>query len=211
MPTGYTAHVADGEITSLRGFAMLCARGMGALITMRDEPLSAPLPEKLEPNLAYYGPELEKAQALLAELPGLTAEECDARAMAEYDRDKAWRVEATDRQNAQRERYVRLLGEVEAWDCRAEGLKDFMLDQLRKSIEFDCGVDYMERAPQRPMTGEEWRAWATSEAAQKVARYSEEVRKEHERTHARNAWLTALRESLPPADGIADQIAAENA
>jgi len=199
MPTGYTAGVADGQITTLRDFAMLCARGMGALITMRDEPLDAPIPEKLEANPGYYGAELAKWQALASELPSLDDEECEQRAQEDYRRNMAWRTEAIERRNAERQRYETMLAEVEAWECGAEGLKQFMLDQLRESIRFDCSSDYMRDAPERALTGPEWREKMTAEAARMVARYAEEVAKEHERTAGRNAWLKALRDSLPAA------------
>lgn len=203
MPTGYTAAVADGKITTLREFALLCARGMGALITMRDAPLDAPIPEKLEPNFAYYGPELEKAKALLAELPTISAEECERRAQAEYEQVLRWRREANARSAEQLQRYDAMIAAVEAWECQAEGLKEFMLQQLRDSRQFDCRHDYMDDAPKAPPSGTEWREKAVAEAIRKIGRMSEEVAKEEHRTASRNAWLKARRASLRETEGVA--------
>lgn len=48
MPTGYTANVPDG--ITFEQFVWQCARGMGALVMMRDEPTGAPIPERFEPS-----------------------------------------------------------------------------------------------------------------------------------------------------------------
>ena len=45
MPTGYTANVEDGTMTELRDYALLCARGIGFTLPIRDEPFETPLPE----------------------------------------------------------------------------------------------------------------------------------------------------------------------
>ena len=61
MPTGYTARLCDGEQT-FKDFAMLCARACGALIEMREDPMDAPIPEKIKRS-SYYDEALSKAVA----------------------------------------------------------------------------------------------------------------------------------------------------
>lgn len=60
MPTGYTASVADGTTTTLRAFALQCARAFGATVTMRDDPMSAEIPERFEPG-GFYRRLMEQA------------------------------------------------------------------------------------------------------------------------------------------------------
>lgn len=50
MPTGYTAFIEDGDITTGREFLLLCSRNFGVAIDVRDEPLSVPTPTKFEPD-----------------------------------------------------------------------------------------------------------------------------------------------------------------
>ena len=64
MPTGYTASVADGRVTEFAPFALQCARAMGALIMMRDEPHDAPIPERFEAS-DYYSKSLAEARERL--------------------------------------------------------------------------------------------------------------------------------------------------
>jgi hypothetical protein len=68
MPTGYTAAIKDG--ISFQQFAMACARAFGALVMMRDEPSSAPIPDFQPSN--FHVEHLELARAELARLQALT-------------------------------------------------------------------------------------------------------------------------------------------
>ena len=40
MPTGYTAYIEDGSITTGKEFLKLCSRAFGVAIDIKDEPLS---------------------------------------------------------------------------------------------------------------------------------------------------------------------------
>ena len=40
MPTGYTAFIEDGDITTGKEFLLLCLRNFGIAIDVRDEPLT---------------------------------------------------------------------------------------------------------------------------------------------------------------------------
>ena len=53
MPTGYTCHIEDGTVTTLRQYALTCARAFGACASMRDEPLTVLPPSKVEPDTRY--------------------------------------------------------------------------------------------------------------------------------------------------------------
>ena len=53
MPTGYTAYIEDGDITTGKEFLKLCTRAFGIAIDLKDEPLSVPTPTHFEPNTYY--------------------------------------------------------------------------------------------------------------------------------------------------------------
>lgn len=54
MPTGYTNRIQNGEITEFKDFALACARAFGALISMRDDALDAPMPAEILPDTKYH-------------------------------------------------------------------------------------------------------------------------------------------------------------
>lgn len=201
MPTGYTADVQSGEITDLREFALRCARGMGALIMMRDDPMSAPIPERFEPS-RYNADRLAEDQAELDAVTTMSREEASAEA------DKAYHAGcvAFDQRRAERaehaRRYEAMIAKVEAWETKADGIREFMLDQLRQSLDFDCkpvrADSPFSGKPQR-QTGEEWRAARVEELTRSIAYHAKANAEEITRTEARNRWLADLRASLPAA------------
>ena len=71
MPTGYTAGVQDGTVTDFSEFALQCARNFGALVTMRDDPWSTPIPERFEAS-EYARTAVVEAQQKLDEFHKLT-------------------------------------------------------------------------------------------------------------------------------------------
>ncbi len=191
MPTGYTAPVGDGKITTLRQFALLCARGMGACINMRDEPLDAPIPERFEPQTKYYDERLAAARAALADLSALTAEDCEARAKDAHAASLANHYKYEAERDAENKRYRDMLKAVDAWETDAEGIKQFMHEQLSMSIfAYDS-------EPPEPLSGKEWLERSLAKAARDIGYYEAERAKEVMRTEGRNRWLAALRASLP--------------
>lgn len=194
MPTGYTADVLDGKITDLRSFAMLCARGMGACITMRDDPWDKPIPEKFEPS-PYYGDRLVEAECALADLHSMTPDEWEAQAEATYVAECKARDEYVARKLAGRDRYDAMIAKVSAWEGAPEGIKSFMLDQLRDARRFDCGDCSYYKEVER-LSGEDWKAQREAELMQQSARAAAEWQKEKDRTASRNAWIAQLRASL---------------
>lgn len=193
MPTGYTHKVNDGTVTDLKTFAMICARGMGACVTMRDDPNDAIISERFEPS-DYHQKKILEVTAEIARLKMMTAAERDIEAGAQY----AEAVAAWERRHAKdveiRARYESMIRQTEAWTCKAEGLKNFMLQQLRDSMKFDCGMEY-DVKPKR-VDSETWHAKALEEAERSLKYHTEELAAEVARVEGRNRWLRDMRESF---------------
>lgn len=196
MPTGYTAKLMEAG-QSFEEFVMRCARAMGALITMRDEPRDAPIPERFEPN-PYYAEELKKAKELLARL-----EQMGEQAAAQFGQEK--QQEALARQNkwlkresGENRRLADMLTNVENWKPPTEdhrGFKKFMIEQLEKCFN---DADFTEREVEKlsSQTPQSFYNSAIEEAAREVAYFIKEINEEFERVKGRNKWITDLRESL---------------
>lgn len=195
MPTGYTAGVANGTVTDLRTFALHCARGMGALVTMRDMPFDAPIPDRFEPR-DYHRKAYEGAKSELDRVMGLTDERCIDEATKEYDAEIAELEKSRSDNLARRERYENMISVVERWEGSPDGIKAFMLSQLRESLKFDC-TEYERPAP-KLMTGSQWRYSRLAELEESIAHHATEHEKEVERVELRNAWVAQLMASLPP-------------
>jgi hypothetical protein len=199
MPTGYTADVQSGKITELPDFAMQCARAFGALISLRDEPSNAPIPDEFKPS-SYNATKLEEAHAELVNLQAMTneerrhaASETHKKAIASWDKYEAEKV-------AQRERYAAMLEKVDAWEPPGPDhfeMKKFMRDQLSESTRFDCGESYSSRP--EPQTADVWFSDAVAKATKDIAYHTKEHAMEVERANTRTKWVSDLRKSLETA------------
>lgn len=194
MPTGYTAPIKDG--ISFRQYALNCARAFGALVLMRDDPADAPIPERFEPS-TWNADRLQEASERLTQLRLMSLADTEREALAahtealrSYNERKAEREEL-------RGKYEAMLAQVVAWQAPTADhveYKKFMETQIRESIDFDCR-EY-EDAPTL-QSGAEWLAAAIKKAEWDVQYHTREDSKERERTEGRNAWVKALRDSLP--------------
>lgn len=197
MPTGYTSIVADNENLTFSEFAMRCARNFGALIMMRDEPLDAPIPEKFEPS-DYYKNEYEKAKAAYENF--IANPPSDEDLEKQYNEYVALETERFAAASADKDikcrRYNAMLLKVLKWQPPTpehEGLKEFMIDQLHDSIDFDCS-EY------RPLISDKEEYIARNRNGEYLKEeldfYEKKWHNEIERTNSRNKWLKELRESL---------------
>ena len=207
MPTGYTAAIAD-DIT-FDDFVMGCARGMGALAMMRDEPANATIPERFEPS-DYHTKKIAEATATIDRLAGMTEAEAEQAASDAHEAAIAAQAAAIHRNDTLREKYSAMLAKVEAWQAPSadhDGLKKFMVEQIAQSIDFDCDNRYYRDQKHPKLTGAEWRAQEEAKARKSIAYHEAENAKEIERTEARNTWLRQLRESLKTANVESDRLA----
>lgn len=195
MPTGYTAGVQDGSITDFASFAMLCARAFGATIDMRDDPLDKPIPE-FKPSM-YHAEQLPDYHKRYYELIHMSLDECEAAAQKEYDDAVSRWAEREDRRWRERTRYQAMIDCASAWVPPTPDhnrFKDFMLEQLNESLEFDCGGEHDKQPVKKSAT--DWLLNAIKSCEWHIAYHEEHHAAEIERVAKRNAWVRALRESL---------------
>src|ERR1022692_3329241 len=131
MPTGYTADVVDGKVTEFRDFALCCARAFSALIMMRDEPSSTPIPAEIAPDTSYYDGRIVEAEAALAILDSMTEAQASAAAQAAHEKAVAYRTKYLAGKGAAVARINSMLEKVRAWKNPHdhERMKSFMIDQ----------------------------------------------------------------------------------
>lgn len=200
MPTGYTAPVKDGEITELEPFVLSCARAFGALVLLRDSDQSLEATRRYVETGAYldtsdyHERDLVTARQRLAELEAMTDTEADTAARAAAD-DVATRNQEIEAERAESQRrYEAMIAKVEAWEPPSADhveFKEFMLKQLRESIDFDCHP-FALTVPE--IAG--WRERQIKEMTRRIARAEEEIEKQRERNEARRSWVEGLLDSL---------------
>lgn len=195
MPTGYTAKLADGE-QSIQDFMKGLARGMGFCVTLRDEPWDAPLPTELQPS-TWNAEKLAGARARMDELNSVSDQEAQELAHQAYIEEHDRWLADSQRQTAQADRYRAMIEVLEEWKPThhaMKGMRDFGLQQIRESLQFDCGGYGLPEPVEK--SGEDWLAEEIRKAQRDIDYYAAEHAKEVERTNGRNDALRALHAEL---------------
>lgn len=194
MPTGNTAKLHDGE-QSFEEFVLGCARAMGALITMKEAPADASIPDAIEVG-SYYVEAVARAEAAYAHAKAMTLERAETLASIEYEEALAYYQREVKQRTARRDRYELMRSRVEAWEPPTEDhveFRTFMLGQLDLSMA-GCQATHLPEPVRR--TAEECRATKIEVCERALRQATESLAEEQARAEVRTAWLVALRESL---------------
>jgi hypothetical protein len=196
MPTGYTDKIKDG--ISFEQFVMLCARGMGACVTMRDEPWDAPIPDEFKPS-DYHFKKIEEAEAELARLRAMSPDEAERAAHESFKAEAEHRDKSIKEMRDLKVKYLDMLSRVREWGpptTEHHGLKEFMVSQIRKSIDFDCNDSYYHETEVVRLSGQKWLRGEIKRINGSIEYHTEAAAKEAERARSATEWIRALRRSL---------------
>lgn len=194
MPTGYTNAVLEGA--TFEEFVWGCARAFGALAPMREDLANKPVPDKFEPS-TYHAIELKEAEERLETIQAL-----DSSAWEKRYNEYLKKLHKEDEGRKQRDddtrfKYTQMLHKVRAWEPPTAGhcgLKNFMIEQLEQSIDFDIIGDRFKPAI---LGFDEWKRVELDRALKDINYHKGEFEKERQRVASRNNWISALRESVP--------------
>lgn len=195
MPTGYTAKLME-KGQDFRSFVLTCARGMGACVMQRDDPMDES-PQKQKPS-DYHIKAIAEAEKRLAKLKAMSPAKqreygSDLRA-AELTRLQQSQISERE----QEARLERMEAQVRAWQPPTKdhgGLRDFMLDQIKISKHGDWMAKYVREAEEKG--ADAYFVEDLSKAARDIDYPREEHDKEVARTNERNDWIDQLYKSLP--------------
>lgn len=143
MPTGYTAGILNGEITTFPQFAKQCMRNFGAMIHLRDEPLN----KEYEPRIPsdYYNNNINLAKANLEKYNILSDCEIIEMVKLELEESKTYHLTAIETNKHNLKILEDMLKEVNLFVPPTEthvNFKTFMASQLTCTIDFDCNGRY---------------------------------------------------------------------
>ena len=197
MPTGYTAKLMD-EGQTFQEFTLGCARAFGALISMRDDPSDAQIPDEFAPS-GFHEQRLAEAHEELARLRAMSLkEEIAFFGRTEKDKDLTSTENLLRGYLEQNNRIDEMAERVRAWyppTSEHQGLKDFMLQQLEISYN---STKYL-RDQLREVTAKlpmDYYISAVAQAERNIRYHAKEHAKEVQRANERTAWVRQLKESL---------------
>jgi len=201
MPSGYTAGVIEGKITTFEQFGKLCGKAMGAMIHMRDDSLDEPYyPDKVN---NYHIKTIEKLENEITD--NLSDEE-----IIKLETEKILKdIDYEERTLKDKENKLKILNEflekAKAYippTSEHEGIKDFMIKQLQETINWDCDFSWNKERLEKlkvdlknidPKLVKK----ANKEKIEKDIQYhKEQLEKEIKRVNDRNEWVETYFKSL---------------
>ena len=204
MPTGYTAGIIDGEITTFEQFATQCSRAFGATIHMRDNPLDSPY-EPRTPS-EYYVNSLQSQREKLEETKTMT-DEAIVRDFENLLNDSLkYHERELEKTKVNLGRLNSIMESAKSWVPPTEdheGVRDYMIDQLEITIKADGDPSYhVNKIVQAKKELEEgidpkvYREERIKESEDRISYYEGEVQKELERCKQSNDWMDKFLESI---------------
>jgi hypothetical protein len=199
MPTGYTAFLQEKPDMSFRDFALLCARAFGACIMQRDDELSTEL--VFDKPSDYHSNALKEAKKTLKETQNWSVKQSKEDLNADIYSANCRMREELKEQSQWKETYETMLDLVNKWKPPTEGhaqFKEFMIEQLTQSIEWDCNSHYYTQEVDRlnAFTPEEWKEEKIKNAIHDIEYHTKNHAEEVERIKQRNEWKYQLIQSL---------------
>lgn len=196
MPTGYTCDIQKG--IGFNKFVLGCAKAFGACVTMRDDPHDTPIPEEFEPN-TYDLEATEDAKKELKKFKKMSVKEANEAADKEYKSNIKEHNKTIKEKIELKKKCEDMLAKVQEWLPPTPDhvhFKDFMIEQISGSIDFDCDLTYyLEHKPTK-LTGKEWLKQQIDRCEHDIEYHAKGHKEEVERVNQRNSWIKELRGSL---------------
>jgi hypothetical protein len=204
MPTGYTAGIIDGKITTFEQFATQCSRAFGATIHMRDNPLDSPY-EPRTPS-EYYVNSLQSQREKLEETKTMTDEAIVQDFETLLKDSLEYHERELEKTKVNLGRLNSIMESAKSWVPPTEdheGVRDYMIDQLEITIKADGDPSYhVNKIVQAKKELEEgidpkvYREEKIKEIEDRISYYGAEVQKELERCKQSNDWMDKFLESI---------------
>ena len=197
VSTGYTAPLHERDMT-FEEFVWRCAHAMAAS-DMYDRRVDAEITD-VQPKTKYDEDRLAEAQAERLRITAMTDEETEATvkaSAAEMDR----RVrEGNEERAVEKARFRAMLSKVEAWKPPTPGhaeFREFMIEQLTGDLKYLDPMDMRSYLT----TGAFWRSQELERLEKRIVDSIKAIAEKRRRAEEDNAWLRALRASVPQPKG----------
>ena len=204
MPTGYTAGIIDGKITTFEQFATQCTRAFGATSHMRENPLDSPY-EPRTPS-EYYVNSLQSQREKLEETKTMTDEAIVQDFENLLNDSLKYHERELEKTKVNLGRLNSIMESAKSWVPPTEdheGVRDYMIDQLEITIKADGDPSYhVNKIVQAKKELEEgidpkvYREERIKEIEDRISYYEGEVQKELERCKQSNDWMDKFLESI---------------
>ncbi len=204
MPTAYSSLILEGA--DFQKYALACARNFGAFISMRDEPMDAPLPDSF-PISNYSQERLERALKEKEKYDSYTNEDWIGE-FKEYKKEQFTYAEKTILKKLKtREKYENMLQKVRKYVPPTSdhvNYANFLESQIVESIESDCSMDYYEDLVLE-LKFQHWHEYKEEMIEGNlgdIKRAKKYLEEDEDRGEDRSDWIRQLKESVAKVESV---------
>jgi len=203
MPTGYTYGIIDGTTKTFQDFAKQCMRNFGACMHMRDEDSDKPYEPRTPSD--YHTKELQSAKEKLEQAEKMTDGELIDMRKKELKESKKYYLEGIKKTKDARKKLDDFLLKAKAFEAPTEdhkGIKDFMIQQLEVTIDYDGSSKHQDESLSEVETelnnidANDIRFTLMEEAHKDIAYHLKEHKEELKRCADSNKWIEDFVASL---------------
>lgn len=203
MATGYTHKILDGEITDFKSFALLCTRAFGATIHMRDDNLSTPYTPRQVGS--HHKDSISRIIAEIKELKNMSDDEFEKSVEKVYADSIGYYNKQIESAKANFDVLSKMMEEAKAYEPPTEDhvkYKEFMVEQLRGTIDFDCNISYYIeqietiKGKLESFNIDELRTEKLAELESSLEYHKKELQAEIQRVNDSNKWMGDVMKSL---------------
>ena len=203
MPTGYTYKITEDKDLTFQEFARQCATGFGACIHLRDETIDYTKPLPHQEVSDYHVKSLKDAEEKLSNYIKCTEEELLEKYNKYVEKKKSERIELKENNSEKLFAYNKFLNMVEEWESPSsdhDKLKLFMVEQIKKSVDWDCASNDRQAGVYANnddyQTFKKWKQTFLKTCEHNIEFHKEGLKKEKENVRKANEWIDVFEDSL---------------
>lgn len=204
MPTGYTAEIIEGKISTFKEFAQKCMRAFGATIHMRDESLDKKyVPREVE---KYYIESVKECEEELESLKKSDDSFFAKKIREQLEEDYVYYQNKLSGVLKSKRSLESILEDAKNWNPPTDehtGIKDFMIEQLEETLRHDGDPTYHQKELEKireklesPIDVSEIRSQMIKDAEEDLERAKERLAEEIKRCEDSNKWAKEFLKSI---------------
>lgn len=204
MPTGYTAGIIDGEITTFEQFATQCTRAFGATIHMRDNPMDSPYEPRTPSD--YHTNSIQSKRERLEEIESMSDEKIVEDFNTQLGEDLKYHQTKMEEDKRNLEKLNSMLESAKSWVPPTEDhqpFRNFMIEQIESTIKVDGDPSYhtnkmveIKKQMEEGINPKEYREETIQEIRGQISYHETEYQKELVRCKDSNDWMDKFFESI---------------
>ena len=204
MPTGYTAGIIDGELTTFEQFATQCTRAFGATIHMRDNPMDSPYEPRTPSD--YHTNSIQSKRERLEEIESMSDEKIVEDFNTQLEEDLKYHQTKMEEDKRNLEKLNSMLESAKSWVPPTEDhqpFRNFMIEQIESTIKVDGDPSYhvnkmvgIKKQMEEGINPKEYREETIQEIKSQISYHETEYQKELVRCKDSNDWMDKFFESI---------------